>query len=270
MSRDEFSVGLLLGVAEVQEWFITAIDNMVGSTTASLDRVVLTTAPADAATKDRSSAVETLTAPLRRVVRNALIGDPQTYAHVDEVELMTGYEQVALERMEGSSRVHLPEDMISSLDQSCDVLIHHGVGILGTEALKTTEHGVIGFHHGNLREYRGGPPGFWEFMHGRSQACVTVQRLADRLDAGEILVERQVDISDAMSWSEVRRRLYVNSHDLLAIALQRIQNPSFTPRQLSQEELGPVYAGSDRTRPVMARYLCKEVAGRMLPSWSDF
>ena len=52
--------------------------------------------------------------------------------------------------------------LISSYDLDC--IIRCGSGILKGEILKLTKFGVISFHHGDNRFYRGGPSGFGRFL----------------------------------------------------------------------------------------------------------
>jgi len=69
-------------------------------------------------------------------------------------------------------RYELPESAVDALTES-DVAFHWGIGILSGDVLSAPEHGVWGVHQGNIRKYRGGPPGFWEYLHGDERAGVT-------------------------------------------------------------------------------------------------
>jgi len=55
--------------------------------------------------------------------------------------------------------------------------------------LSAPTYGVVA-HHGDVRAYRGGPPGFWEYVNREPTATVTVQRYTEQLDGGELLAER--------------------------------------------------------------------------------
>ena len=46
---------------------------------------------------------------------------------------------------------------------------------------------IISFHHGDLRKFRGRPAGFYELLNGEPVVGQVVQRLTNRLDAGEVL-----------------------------------------------------------------------------------
>lgn len=75
--------------------------------------------------------------------------------------------------------------LISSYDLDC--IIRCGSGILKGEILKLTKFGVISFHHGDNRFYRGGPSGFWEVFNNEPSSGFIIQRLNDELDGGMVL-----------------------------------------------------------------------------------
>ena len=75
--------------------------------------------------------------------------------------------------------------LISSYDLDC--IIRCGSGILKGEILKLTKFGVISFHHGDNRFYRGGPSGFWEIFNNEPSSGFIIQRLNDELDGGKVL-----------------------------------------------------------------------------------
>ncbi|MFB6198756.1 MAG: formyltransferase family protein, partial [Halobacteriaceae archaeon] len=153
------------------------------------------------------------------------------------------------------ARVHVPSDIVSRVARQTDVVIQFGFGILSGEILTAPDYGVVSFHHGDMREYRGGPAGFWEFLHGKDTAGVTVQQLSEQLDAGAVLAVETVDISDARTLSDVRERLYTTSPSVLVNAIERLSSPAedATP----PDELGPVYTSEDITPTVIIRFILR-------------
>lgn len=71
-----------------------------------------------------------------------------------------------------------------------DFLIRFGFNILRGDILHCCPLGILSFHHGDEVQFRGGPPGFWELAGGSRITSVVLQRLGERLDAGEILLKR--------------------------------------------------------------------------------
>ncbi|MBL0912984.1 MAG: hypothetical protein IBJ09_11485 [Bacteroidia bacterium] len=72
-----------------------------------------------------------------------------------------------------------------------DFLIRFGFNILKGDILTLCPLGILSFHHGDEVDFRGGPPGFWEIMRHERRTSVVLQRLGEKLDAGEILLKRR-------------------------------------------------------------------------------
>ena len=68
-----------------------------------------------------------------------------------------------------------------------DFLIRFAFNIIRGEILQVATYGVWSFHHGDIMNYRGGPPCFWEIFSGEESTGVTLQRLTERLDGGVVL-----------------------------------------------------------------------------------
>lgn len=149
----------------------------------------------------------------------------------------------------------LPDEVVARISASADVVVRRGFGLLRGDVLTATAYGVLSYHHGDPREYRGGPAGFWEFMHDRSRAGVMVQTLRENLDAGAIQAYDDVDIADCDSWRAVRERLYTDSTHLLAEAVEAVQDPDSEPMRV--EDPGPVYYPPSTTG--LGRFAVKRV-----------
>jgi len=151
----------------------------------------------------------------------------------------------------------LPEDVVDEIAASADVVVRFGFGVLVGRALTATEHGVLSYHHGDLREYRGMPMGFWEYVHGRDTAGVTLQRLNETLDGGEIVASERVDIDDADRWGDVKTRLFEASEPMLARGVRNLRNESWEPT--TPDELGDLYT-TPKGKPVLT-YLARTARG---------
>ena len=76
-------------------------------------------------------------------------------------------------------------DVIKS--KNLDILFRRDFGILKGEILNCAKFGVWSFHHGDNDCFRGLPPGFWECYLNENITGVTLQKLTNNLDAGEII-----------------------------------------------------------------------------------
>lgn len=130
----------------------------------------------------------------------------------------------------------LPARAIEELTDH-DLAVRFGFGVLKGDALTAPEHGILSFHHGDLREYRGQPAGFWELLHNNRTVGITVQRLSETLDGGEIVAFETMDIDGVRSWPVVLSRLFSASEPLLAKAVKNLYADEFeTP-----ENIGTLY-----------------------------
>ncbi len=80
--------------------------------------------------------------------------------------------------------------------------------VLRRQVLQTPPLGCINLHSAPLPRYQGMMPNFWTMLHGEPEATVTVHYMVDRLDAGDIILQRPVSIlpSDSLHDLMVRSK----------------------------------------------------------------
>jgi folate-dependent phosphoribosylglycinamide formyltransferase PurN len=149
----------------------------------------------------------------------------------------------------------IPKSTVDSIADSSDLAVRFGFGFLVGPVLEKLEYGVLSYHHGDIREYRGQPMGFWEFIHGEREAGITVQILCEELDAGNVAALKRVCIDDLYTWQSVRSHLFEESHDMLRLALENIESDDV----MSPESLGKVYT-HPKGKPVI-KYVFKSGVG---------
>lgn len=123
-----------------------------------------------------------------------------------------------------------------------------GFGIIKEPLLSLAPQGILSYHHGNMRKYRGQPVGFWELYHGESEMGVTVQRLAAGIDKGIPIVEKTIPIEKTDNVTSLSTRALNQSTGMMIEALQLIQQPDFRPEVI--ETFGNIY-----TLPNLRQYL---------------
>ena len=123
-----------------------------------------------------------------------------------------------------------------------------GFGIIKEPLLSLAQHGILSYHHGDMRKYRGQPVGFWELYHNEKEMGVTVQRLAAGIDKGIPIVEKTIPIEKKDTVSTLRIRALYNSTGMMHEALNLIQQPNFEPAII--DHYGPVF-----TIPNLRQYL---------------
>ncbi len=257
-------VCFLTGRGEIADWMVASVRQMVQKTNAEVTLVVHVAEQVDDTVGHAG-----ITHHLNRCccagvqsVKNAIRRDPQTYTSLSAVEWPDSVRRIQCKSQPADRfGVVIPSDVVETIVDACDVVVHFQVGILRGDILTQPEYGVLSFHHGDIRQYRGTPAGFWEFLHDAPRGGVTLQRLTPKLDAGDIVAFASVDLANAHTWAEVRRRLFRASPGVLTRGMQKLRDPSFAPVTVPDAELGTLYYLSDITFPVQARYLLKEICG---------
>ncbi len=91
--------------------------------------------------------------------------------------------------------------------EKLDVIFRFGFRIIRGDILATARYGVWSFHHDDNREYRGGPPLFWEVFEGNPVSGAILQVLTDSLDGGRVLY-RGLSSTDQTSLYRNRNFIY--------------------------------------------------------------
>lgn len=127
-----------------------------------------------------------------------------------------------------------------------------GFGIVKEPLLSLVPQGILSYHHGDMRKYRGQPVGFWELYHGEKEMGVTVQRLSASLDKGTPLDEMSIPIKMGDTVSTLCGRALDSSTGMMHKALQRIQQSDYKPTTI--DYYGPIY-----TIPNLRQYLTLQI-----------
>jgi hypothetical protein len=159
----------------------------------------------------------------------------------------------------------LPADVAETVGTNTDVVVRFGFGVLKGDFLEMPTHGVLSFHRGDLESYRGQPGGLWEFLNDEPTAGVTLQRIDDSLDGGEVVVEDEVDIADAHTWREVERRQIAACEEMLTDGILRLQDPDHEPEP--PDSLGALYTIPSGTE--VLHYVGKTTVGHLRSQFSE-
>ena len=101
-----------------------------------------------------------------------------------------------------------------------DVLIRCGSGILRGDILNASKFGIISFHHGDNKKYRGGPAGFWEVLNKEPSTGFIIQRLNNELDGGDILFRGSFPTQNLFSINQAM--IYTKSNIFMILVLNKI------------------------------------------------
>jgi hypothetical protein len=88
--------------------------------------------------------------------------------------------------------------------------------IFGSGTLAVARLGGINLHPSLLPRHRGPMPVFWALAEGRGETGVTIHRIAQKIDAGEILAQEAVALPPGLSVLEAAQRLHLTGVALLS------------------------------------------------------
>ena len=101
-----------------------------------------------------------------------------------------------------------------------DLMLRFGSGILRGDILNICKFGVISLHHGDNREFRGTPAGFWEVFYSAPSSGFIIQQLTEELDAGKVLYRG--NIMTASYWLKNSANIHIKSMFFLDKLLKNI------------------------------------------------
>ena len=82
----------------------------------------------------------------------------------------------------------LPPEVLQLIaEDHLALILKFGMGLLRVPPSSELPIPILSYHHGDPREFRGRPAGFYELLQGRDLIGQVVQRLSNELDAGSVL-----------------------------------------------------------------------------------
>lgn len=229
MTENKFELSILVGPS-IQQWQLDALKRTVETTPATVSTVVVDNSESEGITDALGRLVDLglwggYLAWQR--VRQRIRGSKPSYRVIHPIDSVPGYADTTVHHCTPISDGiwnALPPESVELLSRT-DCAVRFGFGLLKGDVLTAPSEGVLSYHHGLLGEYRGQPAGFWEFMNGESTGGVTIQRLTESIDAGKIVAETRVDISDHQTWQSVQKSLFSASPALLPKAVRCLNSP---------------------------------------------
>lgn len=113
-----------------------------------------------------------------------------------------------------------PADLLVSV--SCPQIIRPAI-------LAKFGRGGINVHSAPLPRYRGLMPTFWLLYHGETESAVSVHVLADKLDNGDILLQRRIPIEANDTWDSLIRKTKFAAGGALLDAIAGLESDSLKP-----------------------------------------
>jgi methionyl-tRNA formyltransferase len=102
--------------------------------------------------------------------------------------------------------------------------------ILPGEIIHGPREGCINIHPSLLPKYRGAAPINWALIRGEEITGVTIMRMDEGVDSGDILLQEETPIGPEETFGELHDRLAIMGADLLRMALAMLLSGTLLPR----------------------------------------
>lgn len=133
--------------------------------------------------------------------------------------------------------------LLEPLKPEVGVVVAYGQ-LIRRELLALPRLGMVGVHPSLLPKYRGAAPIAWAILKGEPQTGVTVFRLNESLDAGELMLQQTVAIEPGETAESLSERLSRFGADALVRALELMAagRARFSPQNDAQASVAPKLA----------------------------
>ncbi|GAB6152371.1 methionyl-tRNA formyltransferase [Desulfosporosinus burensis] len=121
-------------------------------------------------------------------------------------------------------RIKTPEEIQLLKDLAPDSIIVVAYGqILSKDILQIPLKGCINVHASLLPAYRGAAPIHWALMKGETLTGVTTMLMDEGLDTGDMLLKREIEVSEEATTGEIHDQLATLGAELLIETLEELE-----------------------------------------------
>jgi len=147
-------------------------------------------------------------------------GQKLSFSAVKEVALKNN---LPLEQPEKVKNNKVFVSLLKSLNPDIIVVVAYGK-ILPKEILELPKLGCLNVHASLLPKYRGAAPVQWAILKGEEETGITIMKLDEGLDTGEIILQEKVAIESVDTTETLMVKLFDKGSKLLLTALQQIKD----------------------------------------------
>lgn len=115
------------------------------------------------------------------------------------------------------------KEEIKKINPDMIVVVSYGK-FLPKSILAIPKFGCINVHPSLLPQYRGSAPIQWAIINGDKTTGTTIMRMNEKMDAGDIILQKEVEIGENETTGELWNRLSTISSELLLEAVKKIEN----------------------------------------------
>ncbi|MED1469582.1 methionyl-tRNA formyltransferase [Bacillus salipaludis] len=140
-------------------------------------------------------------------------------------------------------RIREKEELEQILALEPDLIVTAAFGqILPKALLEAPSLGCINVHASLLPELRGGAPIHYAIIQGKKKTGITIMYMVEKLDAGDILTQVEVPITDEDNVGTLHDKLSKAGADLLSETIPKLLADSLTP--IPQEDAAASFASN--------------------------
>ena len=147
-----------------------------------------------------------------------------------------------------TDNVNTPEIIEKVADCKPDLIVVIAFGQkVSNELINLPPKSAINVHASLLPKYRGAAPINWAIINGETEAGISIITLAEKMDAGQIVVQEKTNIGENETAGELHDRLAMIAAPLLLQTLDQIAAGTevYTEQDHSQATLAPKLKKSD-------------------------
>lgn len=246
-------VGLLLDEPRVMKWMAQALADLIKQTSVSIPLIIINKEAN--LESDKLTELKKILFISKRNVQQKILSIFITYTRkilrgespwiqrvpINTLSFLKNSQKIYCKPIAiGKYGTDLPKAIIDKIKEAnVHLLIRRGFGILKGEVLKSTPFGVLGYHDGDIRKYRGSMSRTRAFCNEETYIWVTLQQLTEELDGGKIVFEKPVYVKNLKSYKEVNDKINIAMSTMLSEAVKRLNDPNFKPYR--PEKLGENY-----------------------------
>ncbi|MFA6327393.1 MAG: methionyl-tRNA formyltransferase, partial [Bacilli bacterium] len=135
----------------------------------------------------------------------------------------------------------IKEDYEFILKLKPDLIVTCAFGqIINWDIIKAPKYGCINVHASLLPKLRGGAPIHRAIINGDYKTGITIMKTVERLDAGPILTQREINIEETDNVGTLHNKLSILGKELLMETIPLLVEGKITPK--IQEETGATFA----------------------------
>lgn len=159
------------------------------------------------------------------------------YANLKEIALEYNIPYFEIDSIDGQRTIDF-EHILEKLDLDL-ILVLGWYYMLPSTTRKLAKHGAWGIHASLLPNYAGGAPLNWAIINGEKETGVTLFRMDEGVDNGDIILQQSFEIGFEDTIKDVYEKATLASKNILLSALTNIDNIQYIPQNKNDIKVYP-------------------------------